>query len=653
MVQPYNVRNPWDGVESGYRLGNAMRMDIADQKAGAALAGGDYQSGANALLSSGNIADGLRVQDYSARQQAARTQAQDARKKELLDFTTEAASRLAEIHRTGKDPNKTLAAFDTYFAPRFRQMGESEDDLAEIRNGLASDADTTLMALGAGAAKAAGYDVRNAGDEVLVFDKGTGKLVSRYRGAQTVNVPEGGALYDIPGTGSVEPTTSPSGAVVPGNINLNDRPTVKNADGTISTVRSMSIGTDQGEVLIPTVSDDGRIMSEPEAIDQYRRTGRHLGIFRTPQEATAYAERLHNDQARQYGGGGAPDTPQAASPEGVRTIVNDLVSRGARITSAKRTPEENARVGGAKNSYHLSGHAYDIVPPPGMSMGELEQQLRATGVRFAELINEGDHIHIAWGRGDQRKPAEPYQVASTGDTPPPPSGSPRLIVSRPKREPARVRPATAEEKAAYGIAADVPAQIKPDGSIDVVSGLGSSSDRKAETDLRKEFNTRPEVKEFRDVSTAYNTIRDLFSKPPSAAGDLAGIFSFMKMLDPGSVVREGEFANAQNAAGVPDQIRNLYNRALSGQRLNPNQRADFIAQAQGIYTTRSRRYSELVQEYRGYAAGYGVNPDRIATVPAAPAPAKQTAAPKVGEVRKGYRYKGGDPSKPASWERVK
>lgn len=569
MVQPYNVRNPWDGVQSGYRLGNAMRMDIADQKAGAALAGGDYQGGANALLSSGNIADGLRVQDYSARQQAARTQAQDARKKELLDFTTEAASRLAEIHRTGKDPNKTLAAFDTYFAPRFRQMGESEDDLAEIRNGLASDADTTLMALGAGAAKAAGYDVRNAGDEVLVFDKGTGKLVSRYRGAQTVNVPEGGALYDIPGTGGAQPDAAASS---------------------------------------PTAQ---------------------------PSSAPL------------------PDAPQAASPEGVRTIVNDLVSRGARITSAKRTPEENARVGGAKNSYHLSGHAYDIVPPAGMSMGELEQQLRATGVRFAELINEGDHIHIAWGRGEQRQPAEPYQVASAGDTPPPPGGGPRLIVSRPKREAPRVRPATAEEKAAYGIAADVPAQMKPDGSIDVVSGLGSSSDRKAETDLRKEFNTRPEVKEFRDVSTAYNTIRDLFSKPPSAAGDIAGIFSFMKMLDPGSVVREGEFANAQNAAGVPDQVRNLYNRALSGQRLNPKQRADFVAQAGSVHATRSRRYGELVQEYRGYAAGYGVNPDRIATVPAAPPAPKQTAAPKVGEVRKGYRYKGGDPSKPASWERVK
>src|SRR3546814_15931822 len=96
---------------------------------------------------------------------------------------------------------------------------------------------------------------------------------------------------------------SPAGLVTPGNIDIMNRPRVVNADGSVSTVRSMSFEENGVEVLVPTVSEDGRILSSQDAIEAYRKTGRFLGKFETPTAATAYAETL----TEQHAGPAPPD----------------------------------------------------------------------------------------------------------------------------------------------------------------------------------------------------------------------------------------------------------------------------------------------------------------------------------------------------------
>lgn len=171
------------------------------------------------------------------------------------------------------------------------------------------------------------------------------------------------------------------------------------------------------------------------------------------------------------------------------------------------------------------------------------------------------------------------------------------------------------------------AQIgKTQADTEKVRGDASNQGIERAAGLRKERSGLPTTKTTQEVSAAYNRIQEA-ARVPSAAGDLSLIFGFMKMLDPGSTVREGEFANAQNAGSAWQRAGSIYNRVLSGQRLTDEQRADFMSQAKGLWSAQQSQQMKVDKDFQRLAEKYGVNPDDVIVNFGADQPAAQEKTP--------------------------
>lgn len=159
--------------------------------------------------------------------------------------------------------------------------------------------------------------------------------------------------------------------------------------------------------------------------------------------------------------------------------------------------------------------------------------------------------------------------------------------------------------------------------IDNAGGAGGLDPEKRfdfESKLRKEYSTQ--TAGYQETKEAYNRIK---ASENNAVGDLSLIFAYMKMLDPGSVVREGEFANAQNAAGVPERVQNIYNKIASGERLTDGQRKAFKGQAEGLLKAAEQREKTVRSGIDQVVKSYKLNPSNVFYQ--GEAPAVNAAAP--------------------------
>lgn len=146
-----------------------------------------------------------------------------------------------------------------------------------------------------------------------------------------------------------------------------------------------------------------------------------------------------------------------------------------------------------------------------------------------------------------------------------------------------------------------------------------------ELKIRSDFRSEPIYKAHQEVQSAHAQITQSL-RQASPAGDLAGATKLMKILDPGSVVRESELGMAMAASGLMDRAENYAKMIVSGQKLTPTQRLDFQKLADNLAGESVKQYNAKRGEYAKFGKDYGLDGDRIlgpevagAAPPAAPA----------------------------------
>jgi len=125
-----------------------------------------------------------------------------------------------------------------------------------------------------------------------------------------------------------------------------------------------------------------------------------------------------------------------------------------------------------------------------------------------------------------------------------------------------------------------------------------------EMSLGKAFKAEPIYKDFSDMQSAYGQVVSSL-KQGTPIGDVAGATKVMKLLDPGSVVRESELGIAMAAAGRMDRLQNYFSNMMSGQKLTPTQRDDFQSLSNELYAAAGQAYNKKRQEYEAFGTSYG------------------------------------------------
>jgi hypothetical protein len=154
-------------------------------------------------------------------------------------------------------------------------------------------------------------------------------------------------------------------------------------------------------------------------------------------------------------------------------------------------------------------------------------------------------------------------------------------------------------KVEYGLPATVTSMPVPgtDYVQPMISGKAAGAPIKAQPQVQAEIDKLPEAQqkwandtqsslmklpEFTALNEQVKILDEIKELGTTPAADIALIMKYMKALDPGSVVREGEFKTLGNAGSLPTQVQNWYNSYATGNKLTPEVRKEIKSSAEAI-----------------------------------------------------------------------
>ncbi len=414
----------------------------------------------------------------------------------------------------------------------------------------------------------------------------------------------------------------------PGNIDLAKRPVVRNPDGSISTVRSASFNFGDGkETLIPTVADDGsRILSDDEAVAQYRKTGGHLGRFGSTGDATSYAKSLHDDQAEMYA------DKETLPPPMPPVRPGSSYDRSAALSRAHDRENSASITGELVNNIT---NAFTRKPVQGVDRSQLfakqraemaSEEGRARAAAESDPASEASQSYRAMVR--QAMPEVADQMGKQFDRLTPKYGAAAFPFLKENWATARAA-AKAKTDAAQRAEDQRLAREKEDRGYTNAKAVASitAGNKKAQEeydrtqdlikladDQRKEFSKDADVVKYKDSAASVDILKRL-SSDDTGASDMAFIYNFMKALDPSSSVKEGEYKSASEIGGITDNVRNKLRQFWDGGKLNAEQRASMVQAASGAVDGYRVNFDSRVRLHRQLATQRGIRPDDIGLPP--------------------------------------